>query len=34
MSGDGPTGKRVVVTQPYWFPYAGYFRLLAEADAG
>jgi hypothetical protein len=32
MSGDGPTGKRVVVMQPYWFPYAGYFRLLAEAD--
>jgi hypothetical protein len=32
VSGDGPTGKRVVVTQPYWFPYAGYFRLLAEAD--
>jgi hypothetical protein len=32
MNGDCPKGKRVVVTQPYWFPYAGYFRLLAEAD--
>ena len=26
------TGKRIVVMQPYLFPYAGYFRLFAEAD--
>lgn len=24
--------KRVAVMQPYFFPYAGYFRLMSEAD--
>lgn len=31
MSGGG-AGLRVVVMQPYFFPYAGYYRLLAAAD--
>lgn len=26
------SGKRIAVMQPYFFPYAGYFRLLREAD--
>ena len=26
------TSKRVAVMQPYFFPYAGYFRLMLEAD--
>lgn len=25
-------GRRVAVMQPYFYPYAGYFRLLAAAD--
>lgn len=25
-------GKRVAIMQPYFFPYAGYFRLLTEVD--
>jgi len=25
-------GKRIAVMQPYFFPYAGYFRLFAQAD--
>lgn len=24
--------KTVAVMQPYFFPYAGYFRLMAAAD--
>jgi len=28
----GTPGKRVAVIQPYFFPYAGYFRLLYMAD--
>jgi hypothetical protein len=28
----GTPGKRVAVMQPYFFPYAGYFRLLYMAD--
>lgn len=40
MSTTNPTSaastrpiRRVAVMQPYFFPYAGYFRLLAQADA-
>ncbi len=33
MSGQGAGRSRTVaVMQPYFFPYAGYFRLLAAAD--
>ena len=28
----GPPPQRVAVMQPYFFPYAGYYRLLAAAD--
>ena len=28
---QGPR-KRIAVMQPYFFPYAGYFRLLSEVD--
>jgi hypothetical protein len=32
-TGDsGSNGKRVAVMQPYFFPYAGYYRLLLSAD--
>ena len=30
--GAEPAGKRVAVMQPYFFPYAGYFRLLNAVD--
>jgi len=26
------SGKRIAVMQPYFFPYAGYFRLFAQVD--
>ena len=29
---DSVVGKRVAVMQPYFLPYAGYFRLFHEAD--
>lgn len=33
VAGGGPgTGLGVAVMQPYFFPYAGYYRLLAAAD--
>ena len=25
-------GRTVAIMQPYFFPYAGYFRLLAQSD--
>ena len=28
----GETGRRVAVMQPYFFPYLGYFQLLAHVD--
>jgi hypothetical protein len=32
MSSTSRGGKRVAVMQPYFFPYAGYFRLFAAVD--
>jgi hypothetical protein len=32
MSSPHRGGKRVAVMQPYFFPYAGYFRLFAAVD--
>jgi hypothetical protein len=32
MSAPSRGGKRVAVMQPYFFPYAGYFRLFAAVD--
>ena len=31
QSGPG-VGKRIAIMQPYFFPYAGYFRLFAHVD--
>lgn len=31
-AGDRQPGRRVAVMQPYFFPYAGYFRLFASCD--
>jgi hypothetical protein len=32
MRGDARGGKTVAIMQPYFFPYAGYYRLFAQAD--
>ncbi|MFA6963991.1 WbqC family protein [Bosea sp. (in: a-proteobacteria)] len=32
MPDFAPTGKTISIMQPYFMPYAGYFRLLAGAD--
>jgi hypothetical protein len=32
VEGLPATSKRVAVMQPYFFPYAGYFRLMLEVD--
>lgn len=32
MPGRPPPGKSIAVMQPYFFPYAGYFRLFASVD--
>lgn len=32
VPGRPPPGKSIAIMQPYFFPYAGYFRLLASVD--
>jgi hypothetical protein len=32
MTGDALVGKTIAIMQPYFFPYAGYYRLFAQAD--